>query len=85
MHLFLLNQQIDELLGTSLTTEDEDAVLQELEELTNAQAASGDVKLPDAPTTEPQDLEAPSLPDVPSAGEFASTQTHRQGVARYLK
>ncbi|XP_065181095.1 charged multivesicular body protein 6-like [Sycon ciliatum] len=72
-------QEIDSLLGSSLTNEDEESVLRELEELTAAQTAAepaDDMRLPDAPATEPQDLEAPAMPDVPSAepGEAKATE-----------
>ncbi|RMX55465.1 hypothetical protein pdam_00022716 [Pocillopora damicornis] len=48
-------REIDELLSGSLTQEDEDAVLQELEEMTKSVTE----KLPEVPTEEP-------LPEVPS-------------------
>ncbi|XP_076008060.1 charged multivesicular body protein 6 [Genypterus blacodes] len=49
-------RQIDEMLGGSLSQEDEDAVLAELEALTQ-----GDLELPDVPSEE--------LPDVPEQTE----------------
>lgn len=49
-------RQIDEMLAGSLTQEDEDAVLAELEAITQ-----GDVKLPEVPEDE--------LPEVPEAAE----------------
>lgn len=49
-------QQIDEMLSGSLTQEDEDAVLAELEAITQ-----GDVELPEIPED--------SLPEVPEAAE----------------
>lgn len=48
-------QEIDELLSGSLTQEDEDAVLQELEDMTKSVTEN----LPEVPTEEP-------LPEVPS-------------------
>lgn len=49
-------RQIDEMLAGSFTQEDEDAVLAELEAITQ-----GDVELPDVPSAE--------LPEVPAASE----------------
>ncbi|XP_034715903.1 charged multivesicular body protein 6 [Etheostoma cragini] len=49
-------RQIDDMLAGSLSQEDEDAVLAELEAITQ-----GDVELPEVPEDE--------LPDVPEAGE----------------
>jgi len=57
-------RQIDEMLAGSLTQEDEDAVLAELEAITQ-----GDVELPEVPTEE--------LPEVPEATEEESPERER--------
>lgn len=56
-------QQIDEMLAGSLTPEDEDAVLAELEAITQ-----GDVELPEVPSEE--------LPDVPEDAEETAARNH---------
>ncbi|XP_028413186.1 charged multivesicular body protein 6-like isoform X2 [Dendronephthya gigantea] len=52
-------REIDELLATNLSEEDEDAVLSELEEITKT------MEMPSVPTQEP--VEGITLPDVPTA------------------
>ncbi|XP_077594988.1 charged multivesicular body protein 6 isoform X2 [Stigmatopora nigra] len=60
-------RQIDEMLSGSLTQEDEEAVLAELEAITQ-----GDVELPDVPQEE--------LPGIPEAGEEKGRERPRRKV-----
>ncbi|XP_077594987.1 charged multivesicular body protein 6 isoform X1 [Stigmatopora nigra] len=61
-------RQIDEMLSGSLTQEDEEAVLAELEAITQ----QGDVELPDVPQEE--------LPGIPEAGEEKGRERPRRKV-----
>ncbi|XP_040033239.2 charged multivesicular body protein 6 [Gasterosteus aculeatus] len=57
-------RQIDDMLAGSLTQEDEDAVLAELEAITQ-----GDVELPEVPEDELPNVPEDELPNVPEAAE----------------
>ncbi|XP_057682151.1 charged multivesicular body protein 6-like isoform X2 [Corythoichthys intestinalis] len=64
-------RQIDEMLSGSLSQEDEEAVLAELEAITQ-----GDVQLPDVPSEE--------LPEVPEAGEEKAERERPRKKAELL-
>ncbi|XP_057682150.1 charged multivesicular body protein 6-like isoform X1 [Corythoichthys intestinalis] len=65
-------RQIDEMLSGSLSQEDEEAVLAELEAITQ----QGDVQLPDVPSEE--------LPEVPEAGEEKAERERPRKKAELL-
>lgn len=75
-------RQIDEMLAGSLTQEDEDEILAELEAITQ-----GDLELPEVPSEELPEVPAEELPEVPAAtkdkpeGERAKKKPEREMLA----